>query len=144
MKKLILIRTILFFIILSGIFIYFQWFQKPLHKSISRNDIESIQIYGINTAITLVDDAVLIDKLIKWFNNSSDIRPNKNFEGTTPESGIIINLKSGKRILILRSGKNFEVQRNDVRPKNISYWAKQQDIKDYLDKLATNTKKLLR
>jgi hypothetical protein len=96
LKKLILIRTILFFIILSGIFIYFQWFQKPLHKSISRNDIESIQIYGINTAITLVDDAVLIDKLIKWFNNSSDIRPNKNFEGTTPESGIIINLKSGK------------------------------------------------
>lgn len=115
-----------------------------MHKSISRNDIESIQIYGINTAITLVDDAVLIDKLIKWFNNSSDIGPNKNFEGTTPESGIIINLKSGKRILILRSGKDFEVQRNDVRPKNISYWAKQQDIKDYLDKLATNTKELLR
>lgn len=61
---------------------------------------------------------------------------------TLLQSGIIINLKSGKRILILRSGQDFEVQRDDVRPKNISYWAKQQDIKEYLDKLATNTKDL--
>ncbi|MBO8169666.1 MAG: hypothetical protein H0Z35_10845 [Thermoanaerobacteraceae bacterium] len=61
---------------------------------------------------------------------------------TLLQSGIIINLKSGKRILILRSGQDFEVQRYDVRPKNISYWAKQQDIKEYLDKLATNTKDL--
>lgn len=139
MKKVIILCVTIFVIVASGIYLYFQEIYKPLHQSISKEDVSDIQVYGASTKTTTINDTVLKENLIKWFNNAADIRLNKNFEGTTSESGIIINLKLGKRILILRPGKDFEIQRDDVRLKNISYWAKQQELKEYLDKLAINT-----
>ncbi|WP_010243318.1 hypothetical protein [Acetivibrio cellulolyticus] len=41
----------------------------------------------------------------------------------------------------MNSGSDFEIQRDDVRPKNVSYWAKQQDIRDYLRRLAAGIDK---
>lgn len=52
---------------------------------------------------------------------------NKMFAGVTSQSGIIIRLKSGGEILILRSGEDFEVQR-ELFFRNVSYWAKQPEI----------------
>lgn len=144
MKKLIIlsITFLAILIMAAGVYLYFQAIYKPLHQSVSIDDVADIQVYGAGTKMTAVNDRVLTENLIKWFNSATDIRPNKNFAGTTAESGIIINLKSGRGILILRSGKDFEIQRSNTRLKNISYWANQQELKEYLDKLATAEKSL--
>lgn len=117
--------------------IYFQGVQNSIHKSIDKNDVLNVTVYGSKT--TEVKDDVLIDNIIKWFNDASDIRINENFAGTTPAAGIIINLKSKETISILASGSDFEIQRNDANSKNVSYWAKQENIKEYLSTLATKT-----
>ncbi len=76
-------------------------------------------------------------EIVNWFNSVWDIRRNKGFAGETPQSGIVISLKQGKNILILRSGSDFEIQRNDAKNphKTISYWARQQEIKNLLELL---------
>ncbi|KNY25861.1 hypothetical protein Bccel_1121 [Pseudobacteroides cellulosolvens ATCC 35603 = DSM 2933] len=134
MKRLIIVSITLIMLLISWGILYSKVMQSPLHQSIFKQDISDIQVYG-STGTKKIEDGVLVDNIIKWFNQASDIRINKDFAGTTPESGIIINLKSGKRILILNSGSDFEIQRDDVRPENVSYWAKQQDIKVYLERL---------
>ena len=134
MKRLIIIAvSLIMFLVLQGI-LYSKLMQKSVHLSIQKEDIADIEVYG-SGGTKKIEDVALIDNIIMWFNQLSDIRVNKDFEGTTPESGIIINLKSGKKISILNSGSDFEIQRNDVRPENVSYWGKQQDIKAYLQGL---------
>ncbi len=140
MKRLIIISITLIILLISGGILYSKVIQRPLHQSICKQDISDIQVYG-SVGTKKIEDVVSIDNIIEWFNQASDIRINKDFAGTTPESGIIINLKSGKRILILNSGSDFEIQRDDVRPKNASYWAKQQDIKVYLERLVAGADK---
>ena len=134
MKRLIIIAvSLIMILVLQGI-LYSKLMQKSVHLSIQKEDIADIEVYG-SGGTKKIEDVALIDNIIMWFNQLSDIRVNKDFEGTTPESGIIINLKSGKKISILNSGSDFEIQRNDVRPENVSYWGKQQDIKAYLQGL---------
>ncbi len=135
LKRIVLIISALAILTVSGFIIYSYVGQKPVHKEINKQDIFDIQSYG-TAGTKKIEDDVLKDNILNWFNQAGDIRLNKDFAGTTPESGIIINLKSGKRILVLNSGSDFEIQRDDVRPENISYWARQQDIKDYLRELA--------
>jgi len=57
---------------------------------------------------------------------------NKNFAGTTPDSGIVIKLKSGEYISIISSGKDFEIQRN-INGEEVSYWGKNKYIKSLLE-----------
>ena len=77
-----------------------------------------------------------IYNIVNWFNSASGIRENKDFAGETPDSGIILNEKNGKEFRILRSGKDFEVQRYDELGNNRSYWANQKEIRTLLDELA--------
>lgn len=77
-----------------------------------------------------------IENITKWFNSATDIRRNRRFAGTTPDAGIIIKLKSGGEISLVRSGEDFEIQR-DYGMGTVSYWVKQPDIKKLLDQLAT-------
>jgi hypothetical protein len=70
--------------------------------------------------------------IVKWFNAITDVRENKDFAGTTPESGIIIKLKLGSEIHILKSGEDFEVQRTNILGNHISYLGKQSNIRDIL------------
>jgi len=134
LKKIIILSMSLIMILILQGFLYSKLMQKSVHLNISKEDIADIQVYG-SAGTKKIEDVAMIDNIIKWFNQVGDIRVNKDFAGTTPESGIEINLKSGKRILILNSGSDFEIQRNDVIPENVSYWARQQDIKDYLQGL---------
>ncbi|KJR44378.1 hypothetical protein UF75_5245 [Desulfosporosinus sp. I2] len=64
------------------------------------------------------------------------VRENKDFAGTTPDSGIIVKEKNGKEFSILRSGKDFEVQRKDALGQIHSHWAIQKEIKTLLDELS--------
>ncbi|MDP4182453.1 MAG: hypothetical protein Q8942_15355 [Bacillota bacterium] len=138
MKRLIIILITLIILLISGSVLYSQVLKRPLHQSVFKQDVSYIQIYG-TAGTKKIDDEVTKNNIIKWFNQAVDIRINNDLAGTTPELGIIINLKSGKRIAILNSGADFEIQRNDVMPESISYWAKQQDLKAYLGKLAAKS-----
>jgi hypothetical protein len=101
-----------------------------MHIPINENDVKDITIYGHNTRIVSNNEK---KEIIKWFNSITDIRNNKEFAEKTPEAGIIIDLKSGSRVLILQSGTDFEVQRTDISGKPISYWGKQPNIRNLLD-----------
>ncbi len=111
----------------------------PIHDAISVDDVITIKSWGNNNPNEKEreENKESIEKITAWFNSAQDIRRNPEFSGSTPEAGMIIELKSGHRILINRSGSDFEVQRNDVRGNNISYWAKQPELKVVLDKLAS-------
>jgi hypothetical protein len=126
MKKIILSAIILF-----GAFFLWSWFsEKELHQPITADTIESITFWGIGNEIKATNEEII--QMVNWFNSATDIRANKHFAGSTPESGIMIKLKSGNIIGIISSGDNFEVQRNDVKKENISYWAKEPNIFELL------------
>ncbi|MDD5602722.1 MAG: hypothetical protein PHG48_01395 [Eubacteriales bacterium] len=121
---------ILISILTIGILLSFFSYQSKSHKSIKLIDIESINIWGNTTRIASSDE---VRDIVNWFNSITDIRANKDFEGTTPEAGIVIKLKTGDSILILKSGIDFEVQRTNIFGKRISYWGKEANIRRLLE-----------
>ncbi len=139
-KKFVVIPILFILISLAGIK-YLIPLDRFVHKEIMKEDVTRIVVWGTQVnGHKEIKNPVLFDNIIKWFNDSSDIRENPDFAGTTPEAGIIITLKSGKGISILEGARDFEVQRDDVRSKNISYFAKQKDIANYLDDLHSGGK----
>lgn len=130
MKKTIFISVF----VLIGLIVWFGWNEystQSLHKEISGNEVSEIKLWGSWGSEERIGNMEEKKKIIDWFNNITDIRENENFSGSTPSSGIEIELNSDERISILRSGKDFEVQRN-----GISYWGKQPNIRDLLNQLA--------
>jgi hypothetical protein len=124
-------KIFLFAIILIGAFFLWSWFsEKELHQLITADSVKSITFWGIGNEKQATEEEII--QIVHWFNSAGDIRANKHFAGSTPESGIIIELSSGNRIGIISSGDNFEVQRNDVKKENISYWAKEPNIFELL------------
>ncbi len=139
-KKFVVIPILFILISLAGIK-YLIPLDKSVHKEIKKEDVLRIESWGAKVSgPTEIKDPVLFDNIIKWLNKSTDIRENPEFAGTTPEAGINIILKSGKGISILEGARDFEVQRDDVRDKNISYFAVQKDIAKYLDDLRSGGK----
>lgn len=128
MKKIILSA-----IILIGAYFLWSWLsEKELHQQITVDSVESITFWGggIGNVKQATNEEII--QMVNWFNSATDIRANKHFAGSTPESGIIIELNSGYGIYIVSSGDNFEIQRNDVKKDNISYWAKEPNIFELL------------
>lgn len=127
-KRYTYLIIIIFFLLI--VVIHFVSNANKLHTPINENDVKYITIYGHNTRVV---SAYEKKEIIKWFNSITGIRNNKEFAGTTPEAGIIIDLKAGNRILILQSGIDFEVQRTNIAGNPISYWGKQPNIRNLLD-----------
>ncbi len=133
-KKLLIFSLVLIAVIITVFMINFN--RIPIHKPISLEEVETIVFFGTYRGIKEATQEEKV-RFIKWFNSAYDIRLNKYFAGTTPESIISIELKSGKRIGVIKSGFNFEIQRDEVKNKNISYWAKQKDIEKLLADLSS-------
>jgi hypothetical protein len=129
MKRNSNIKIILIAIGAIGLIYYLFTDIGKLHEPINIGDIDVIEIWGKTSRIANSEEK---KNIIKWFNSITDIRENKDFAGTTPESGITLKLKSGNSILILKSGSDFEIQRSDVLGINKSYWGKQPNIRDIL------------
>lgn len=127
MKRKLIYISVLMLIVL-GWFGWNEYSTQALHKEITVDEVSEIKLWGSKERIASNEEA---KKIIGWFNNIKDIRENEKLSGSTPSSGIIIKLKSGEEILILRSGEEFEVQRNEG-----SYWGKQSNIKELLNQLA--------
>lgn len=108
---------------------------KPqLHQTIAFADVEAITEWGPShpEGETEVTSKENMEKIVTWFNEATDIRLNQNFPDETAVAGLTIELKSGEKMMILRTGKDFEVQRRGV-----TYWAKQPELKTVLSKLAS-------
>jgi len=130
-KKFFLVMAILLLITLS---LWNHVKTSNLHLPIKAEDISRVTLWGVDGHKEATQEDVY--NIINWFNSASDIRENIDFAGETPDSGIIIYEKNGKELSIIRSGKDFEVQRNDESGKRYSYWAIQNDIKILLGELA--------
>jgi hypothetical protein len=129
-KKMKRINWIIFFaIVIIGALIVTFMLKKPLHENIAANDVAEILLWG-NGNERLADEKE-IKEIVGWFNDIKDVRENKEMTGTTPPAGIIITMNNGKQILVLRSGDEFEVQREDV-----AYWAREEHLKNLLNQLA--------
>ena len=128
-SRLLLISTVLIILFALGTVFYINNNTNTLHESLTINEVESINIWGKTNRTADSDEKQYI---VNWFNSITDIRKNKDFAGTTPEAGICIKLKNNSFILVLESGKDFEVQRTDKSGKQVSYWGKQPDIRDIL------------
>jgi hypothetical protein len=135
-KKGVIMVLVSIFIII-GVQRWHIYSVNSIHTQISISDIECIRISG--TAIKGDGKIATEDEMkniVNWFNSISDIRENKDFQGTTEESIITILLKSKSKISIGRSGRNFEVQRYNKNGKRISYWGKQPDVEKILEEAA--------
>ena len=73
-----------------------------------------------------------IEEFLGYYNQIYDIRNNKDDQGTTSLSKIIIELKDGTEIVIWNSGDQFEVAFADSDGKRYQYWGKQQEIANML------------
>lgn len=116
------------------VFAVWRWhIAYSLHKPVNLQDVSRIEVWGVHTNTRSVTNAES-EKIVSWFNSATNIRENKEFAGTTPDSGIRIEIKSKETIGIINSGKDFEVQR-EINGRNVSYWAEQRDIDNLLDQL---------
>lgn len=134
-KKLLLLGVIIFLVALVA------WKSvntMNLHRPIMVENISSIRLWGVYGVDRVATEPEVIN-IVNWFNSAKGIRENKEFAGTTEDSGIIVVEKNGSKFGIGRSGEDFEVQRKDEQGKLRSYWARQKEIKELLDKLATKT-----
>ena len=120
-------------IILAGCALTNANVNKTFHKTISVDEVATVKTWGnsIPNGEEKEETKEGIEKIVKWFNSITDIRENKELSGSTPESGIIIELKSRNRISVLRSGDQFEIQKD-----GISYWGKQPELNILLENLA--------
>lgn len=133
-KKLLLMGIVVILLsLISGIWPYIK--TSYLHRPIKVEDISSMTLWGGHGGHR---DATQeeIRNIVNWFNSASKIRANKGFAGETPASGIIIKEINGEEFGIIRSGKDFEVQRKGEFGEVYSYWAIQNEIKTLLDELA--------
>jgi hypothetical protein len=131
MKAIIFIIIIVFII---GVALLYR--KSSVHKQISSDNISNIQLWGVSEKQReAINDEK--EKIIEEFNSINSILRNKDFQGTTSNSGIAINLKSGKHIIIIKSGRDFEIQRAEDG-EQISYWGKNKYIKYLLEELSSN------
>lgn len=133
MKRFSKLLMLIIFILAVWLIYYFFTNTSKLHEPVNLNDVESIIIWGQTNR--LANSAEKQD-IINWFNSTTDIRQNRDFAGTTPESGIVIKLKMRSDILILKSGTDFEVQRTNSSGKHISYWGRQSNIRNILYRIS--------
>jgi hypothetical protein len=135
-KKSILLVVIMFLVVLVA------WkyvTTSNLYRPIKVENIARITLWGGYNGVNREASEQEVTNIVNWFNSVYDIRENKEFAGTTEESGIKIEEKDGTRFIIGRSGEDFEVQRKDQKGKLRSYWARQKDIKELLDQLVKKT-----
>ena len=124
------LKILLISILAVGLIYYLFANKSKLHEAIDESNVETIIIWDtMGRRIANSDEK---QDIIRWFNSITNIRQNKEFAGTTPEAGIMIELKTGNGIHILASGKDFEVQRTNSSGKHISYWGQQSNIRDVL------------
>jgi len=127
-------------ILLVGVSFFFQEFNR-LYTPIDVSKVQKIELWGQQVGEVTRREATNeeVSNIVKWFNSTTDIRENKDFAGETPAAGIVINLKYAPDIRILRSGRDFEVQRVNWLGINKSYWTRQSDIKRLLDQLVNGS-----
>lgn len=136
MKKKFSRGSLLIFVVLLTLVMAGCDWNSDLHQPIKASDVDHVMIWGFSANTEREATAEEVTKIVKWFNAADDIRENEDFAGTTPESGIQIKLKDGRQISIIRSGEDFEVQSHDSGGQSHSYWARQPQIKQWLDELA--------
>ncbi|NPV71713.1 MAG: hypothetical protein HPY55_13895 [Firmicutes bacterium] len=114
------------------------YLDRSPHRPISARDVVGVRLWrwvpgsGMTETTAAADEAA---KIIDWFNSATEIRPNRSFAGTTAECGIRVILTRGRSVLILKSGADFEVQRDYFLFKRVSYWARQDDVRRLLERL---------
>lgn len=118
---------------LATCYFYNYRYSSPLHEKVHINTVESIIIWTDSNRTTVSNQE--IHAIIDCFNSTTNTRRNKHFNGTTPNSGILIQLKNGQSIHILNSGTDFEVQRWHSSGKFISYWGEQKEISELLSSI---------
>ncbi|MFC4775455.1 hypothetical protein ACFO9Q_01480 [Paenibacillus sp. GCM10023252] len=127
MKKTIIFSVVL----LIGAMVWLGWNHystQQLHDEIAEHEVASIKLWGSQEREA---DSNEKQKIISWFNHITDIRKKNNLNGPTPASGIVIELNTTSKILILRSGDDFEVQSDGG-----AYWGRQSDLELLLEQLA--------
>jgi len=107
-----------------------------VHWSLNIDQVSEIYLWTEDEKFGRIQKMATDDEkrqIVNWFNSVSNILENKEFAGETSKSGITISLKSSQTVIqVLRSGSEFEIQRVDAKNphKRISYWARQQEIKN--------------
>jgi hypothetical protein len=134
MAKKSVVLVVIMFLVMLVVWKYVN--TTNLHPPIKVKSITRITLWGGYNGVDKEASEQEVTNIVNWFNSAYDIRENKEFAGTTEESGIKIEGKDGTRFSIGRSGEGFEVQRKDQKGKLRSYWARQKDIKKLLDELA--------
>jgi len=129
-RKVIRVIIIIIFIIIGNLL----YRRLSVHKPISSENIASMQLWGVYKQGPKISNEEK-QKIVEAFNSIYSIRRNPEFQGTTPESGITIDLKSGEHISVIKSGRDFEIQRHGDG-KAVSYWGKNRYIKTLLEELS--------
>ena len=73
-----------------------------------------------------------IDQFVGYYNEIDNIKENKNDEGTTPESWIVIVLKDGSEVWIYDQSMKFEVSFKTDDGEIKQYWGEQEQIYNML------------
>ena len=127
-KKHIFIIAIIIFVVATIITTIFLFNRKLELPKLKAEDILSIYYDTSSSDFQQLD----VEEFLEYYSQIYDIRNNKEGEGTTPTSRIIIQLKNGQEIGIYNSGDQFEVNFTDRDGRRCQYWGKQKEIANML------------
>ncbi len=135
-KLLLCFLTIFFLIFLAGC-------HSPF-RQLTVDEVEKVIFYqpignpGESYSSSEISEVEIIE-IVKWYNESYDIRNNRTFKGTVSILGVQIILKDKTDISIIDSGEDFEIQIDySNNKKTVSFWARQHEIDVLLTKLMNN------
>ena len=133
-------KDLLKFILVIFLLVFLAGCHSPF-RQLAVDEVEKVIFYqpignpGESYACTVISEDEIIE-LIKWYNESYDIRNNRTFKGTVSILGVQIILKDKTDISIIDSGEDFEISIDySTNKKTVSFWARQHEIDVLLNKL---------
>lgn len=119
-------------VILIIVVIHNTFFKEKMELNLDEQDVKSVKLCYLGR---MEDDTKNLDveEFVKYYNMIYDVRENKDGIGSTPETKIIIELKSGEIIEIYDPGFSFEVNIQSDNGEIKQYWGRQENIDNMLN-----------
>ncbi|MCG0314103.1 MAG: hypothetical protein L5657_05545 [Calditerricola sp.] len=103
------------------------------HRAIAVNDIVRAGYRLGDGEVRPLPDADL-DQIVAWFNAAAFIQKQPAPRHNNPPASIVLDLANGEQVEILASQPDLDIRRTSGR-KKVVYWAKQDELAGYLQKL---------
>jgi hypothetical protein len=111
------------------------------HSKIRPDQVKSVRLWmkGADGREEWEASRSEMERLIAWFNDAVFIQRRERMQDRSAPSGAVIELETGETIEIFLEGRDFDVRRQKPGKKEVVYWAKKDELKEFLTRLQTQS-----